>query len=160
MGFKWEGKYYQYNCLPFGLSTTPWVFSKVIRELVMFWRLRGINILPYLDDFLFLIMGYEAGCHLAKVVEEDLRLAGLAINQDKSDGTPNHDRVHLGFDVDLAAGLFKVPLTRWEALRDDTLTILNSKGTRVQAPSQTRLPGDGYGYFYEVSLGTYHPALY
>jgi hypothetical protein len=23
VGFKWEGIYYQYNCLPFGLSTTP-----------------------------------------------------------------------------------------------------------------------------------------
>ena len=71
VGFKWEGRYYQYNCLPFGLSTAPWVFSKVIRELVMFWRSRGINILPYLDDFLFLIMGYDAGCLLAKIVEED-----------------------------------------------------------------------------------------
>ncbi len=36
VGFKWEGKYYTYNCLPFGHSTAPWVFSKVMRELVMF----------------------------------------------------------------------------------------------------------------------------
>jgi hypothetical protein len=68
----------------------------------MFWRSRGINILPYLDAFLFLIMGYDAGCLLAKIVEVYIRRAGLAINQAKSDGTPKHDRVHLGFDVDLA----------------------------------------------------------
>jgi hypothetical protein len=141
VGFKWEGTYYQYNCLPFGLSTAPWVFSKVIRELVMFWRAKGINILPYLDDFLFLIMGYDAGCLLATIVEEDMRLAGLAINQTKSDGTPKHARVHLGFDVDLAAGLFRVPLARWEALRADALAILNSKGTRVQARKLACLVG-------------------
>ena len=47
VGFKLKGTYYQYNCLPFGLSTAPWVFSKVIRELVMCWRATGINILPY-----------------------------------------------------------------------------------------------------------------
>jgi len=58
VGFKWEGRYYQYNCLPFGLSTTPWVFSKIIRELVMFWRSRGINILPHLDERLS-ILYYE-----------------------------------------------------------------------------------------------------
>ena len=29
--FKWEGKYYVYNCLPFRLLTAPWVFSKVMR---------------------------------------------------------------------------------------------------------------------------------
>jgi hypothetical protein len=49
--------------------------------LVIFWRTKGINILPYLDDFLFLVMGYDAGCRLAKIVEEEMRLlAGLAIN--------------------------------------------------------------------------------
>ena len=113
VGFKWMGKYYQYNCLHFGLSTTPWVFSKVIRELVMYWRAKGINILPYIDDFLFLIMVYDAGCLLAEIVEEDMRRAGIAINREKSDGTPKHNRVHLGFDVDLVAGLFKAPITRW-----------------------------------------------
>ncbi len=38
VGFKWEEKYYVYYCLPFGLYTVSWVFSKVMRELVMFWR--------------------------------------------------------------------------------------------------------------------------
>jgi len=57
-------------------------------------------------------MEYDAGCLLAKHVEEDMRRAGLAINRDKSDGAPKHDRVHLGFDVDFAAGLLKVPITR------------------------------------------------
>jgi hypothetical protein len=50
VGLKWEGKYYTYICLPFGLSTTTWVFSKVMRELVMFWRRDCIKLLPYLDD--------------------------------------------------------------------------------------------------------------
>jgi len=36
VGFQWKGKYYTYNCLPFGLSTSPWVFSKVMRDLVIF----------------------------------------------------------------------------------------------------------------------------
>ena len=78
----------------------------------MYWRARGINILPYLDDFLFLIMGCDVECLLANIVEEDMRRSGLATNQDKRDGTPKHDRVHLGFDMDMAAGLFKVPITR------------------------------------------------
>ena len=86
-------------------------------------------------------MGYDAGCRLAKIIEEDMRRAGLAINQDKRDGTPRHDRVHLGFDVDLASGLFKVPTLRWEALRADAVAILNSKGTRVQARKLASLVG-------------------
>ena len=113
------------------MSTTLWVFSKVIREFVMYWRARGINIIPYLDDFLFLIMGYDAGCLLATIVEEDMPRAGLDINRAKGDGAPKHDRVNLRFNVDLAAGLIKVRITRWEALRAVAAAILNSRGTRV-----------------------------
>ena len=52
VGFKWEEKYCVYDCLPFRLSTIPWVFSKVMRELVMFWRRESIKVLPYLDYFI------------------------------------------------------------------------------------------------------------
>ena len=70
-----------------------------------------------------------------------MRRTGLAINNDKSDGKPKHDRVHLGFDVDQTAGLFKVPITRWEALRADAAAILNSKGPRSQARKLACLVG-------------------
>jgi hypothetical protein len=36
VGIDWEGVYYVYMCLPFGISTTPWVFSKVMREMGMY----------------------------------------------------------------------------------------------------------------------------
>jgi hypothetical protein len=39
----------------------------------------------------------------------------------------------LGFDVDLAVGLFKVTIAKWEALLDYADAIFNSKRTRVQA---------------------------
>jgi hypothetical protein len=113
------------------MSTIPWVFSKIVRELVIYWRSKGIYILPYLDDFWILIMGYYAGCLLAKIVKEDMRRAGLAINWDKSDDISKHERRHLGFDVDLVNGLFKIPIARWETLREDALAILSSKGNRV-----------------------------
>jgi len=76
VGLKWKDMYYQYNCIPFELCTAPWVFSKVIRELVMYWRAIGINILPYLDHFLFLICGYGAGIWLGHIIEDYMRRAG------------------------------------------------------------------------------------
>jgi hypothetical protein len=141
VGFQWKGVYYQYNCLPFGLFTSPCVFSKIIRELVMYWRGKGINIFPYLDDLLFLIYGYEAGIKLARIVEEDMRLAGLSINWDKSDNIPLQERVHFGFLVNLAEDLFKVPITRWESLHKDITSILISHNGRVQARKLVSLVG-------------------
>ncbi len=46
VGLNWKKVHYHYNCFPFGLSATPLVFSKLIRELVMYWRAKGINLLP------------------------------------------------------------------------------------------------------------------
>ncbi len=46
VGFKWGGKYYTSHCLSFGLSTASWVFTKVMRELVMLWRRDGVRVLP------------------------------------------------------------------------------------------------------------------
>ena len=58
LGIFWEENYYLYICFPFGLSTTPWVFSKAMRELVMYWRRGGIQVLPYLTDFIFMKSGF------------------------------------------------------------------------------------------------------
>jgi len=107
----------------------------------MYWRSKGIDILPYLDDFLLLLIGYDGGCLLAQIIKDDMRRAGLTINWDKRDDTPKHERRSLGFDVDLANGLFKIPIGRWEALREDAAAILNSKGTRVQARKLACLVG-------------------
>ena len=27
--FRWKGQMHQFNCLPFGLSCAPWVFTKI-----------------------------------------------------------------------------------------------------------------------------------
>ncbi len=72
-----------YNCLPFGLSTAPWVFSKVTRELVMYWKREGINVLSYLDDFMAMKQGFCACVRLARRLESDFVRAGLRINVPK-----------------------------------------------------------------------------
>jgi hypothetical protein len=52
--FSWgEGAEKQYFCftvLPFGLSTACYLFTKVLRPLVKYWRSRGLKVIVYLDD--------------------------------------------------------------------------------------------------------------
>ena len=43
-------KYFQFTVLPFGLSVGPYIFSKVMRPLVKYWRSKAIRIVVYLDD--------------------------------------------------------------------------------------------------------------
>ena len=41
--FKWIGKTYQFNCLPFGLSSAPWVFTKTTKPIVAILRTMGLS---------------------------------------------------------------------------------------------------------------------
>jgi hypothetical protein len=36
LGFSWKGKYFCSTVLPFDLSTTPFIFSKCLREMVKY----------------------------------------------------------------------------------------------------------------------------
>lgn len=43
LGFEWGGSWYVFNVLPFGLASACFVFTKVLRPLVRYWRNMGIR---------------------------------------------------------------------------------------------------------------------
>ena len=50
LGFSWNGKYFCFAVLVFGLSSSPYLFTKCLREMVKYWRKNAIKIVLYLDD--------------------------------------------------------------------------------------------------------------
>ncbi|KIH44090.1 hypothetical protein ANCDUO_25897 [Ancylostoma duodenale] len=46
----WRIKTIKFTVLPFGLSTAPMVFTKLMRPLLRKWRFLGVNVAVYLDD--------------------------------------------------------------------------------------------------------------
>ena len=53
LGFEWGGVTYTFVVLPFGLSSAPYVFTKMMRPLVRLWRSKGIKAIVYLDYSIF-----------------------------------------------------------------------------------------------------------
>ena len=50
LGFSWNGKYFCFTVLVFDLSSSPYLFTKCLREMVKYWRKNAIKIVLYLDD--------------------------------------------------------------------------------------------------------------
>ena len=50
--FIFEGKMYQFRVLPFGLSVSPYVFTRVLKSVLSHVRRQGIRVHAYLDDWL------------------------------------------------------------------------------------------------------------
>ena len=44
LGFEWDGAFYRFVVLPFGISTAPWLFTKVISHCVRFLRSPGLSL--------------------------------------------------------------------------------------------------------------------
>ena len=49
--FKFEDTLYEFNCLPFGLCTAPFIFTKIMKPVVHYLRSQGYQSVNYLDDF-------------------------------------------------------------------------------------------------------------
>lgn len=88
---------YEFTAMPYGLSSAPRVFTKIMKEVVSELRGRGFQSVIYLDDILCLGDTYEECC---SNVDETLRLLqclGFVINFEKSLLSPQQTTKFLGF---------------------------------------------------------------
>ena len=52
--FQFRDRFYQFNCLPFGLASAPWVFTKTLKPIAALGRELGIRMIVYIDDILLM----------------------------------------------------------------------------------------------------------
>ena len=81
LDFSWKTvnkvNYYIFTCLPFGLSSACYIFIKVVRPLVKFWRSKGFLIVVYLDDGLGFEDSEESCVNVSIEALSDLLSAGF-----------------------------------------------------------------------------------
>ena len=124
--FTWAGKVFEFQVLPFGLSLSPWVFTRITRELASALRSRGIRIRMYLDDWLVLAQSSRSCRAQTQTVLSQARLLGFQPNFQKSELTPSQNFEFLGMSFDSVNMLVRPSNRRIERLRE-TLRELNSR---------------------------------
>ncbi len=91
---------YQYKVLPFGLSLSPRVFTKVAEAALVPMREQGVRILNYLDDWLILAQSQDQLCEHRDWVLSHLSQLGLRVNWEKSKLSPTQRISFLGMELD------------------------------------------------------------
>ena len=94
--FNWLGQSYQFEALPFGLSSALWVFTKTLAPLVAWLRLSGVQLYPYVNDILILEDLPNEVEQSVQVTLQVLIQAGFIVNLKKSSLTPTQDLVYEG----------------------------------------------------------------
>ena len=82
--FIYNKKVYQFCVLPFGISTAPQVFSKILKPVIAPLRTRGISLIIYLDNLLIAAGMYIDCLNHTKQVISLLESLGFRINYEKS----------------------------------------------------------------------------
>lgn len=98
--FRFKGKMYQFLCLPFGLCTNPYMFTKIMKPIINKLRLQGFLLVLYLDDFLIIHKSKDmCETNIIEVVKF-LEHLGFIINYKKSSLIAKQRCKYLGFIID------------------------------------------------------------
>ena len=100
--FSWRNQLFQFAALPFGLTSAPRVFTKVLKPVIASMRQRGIRCLIYIDD-LIIVASSKMECNEQAVFAVQLltdlgfnvNMKKIKLSAENSSGIP---RVCVGFD--------------------------------------------------------------
>ena len=100
--------------VPFGLSSTPRVFTKLLKPVMALLRRQGIRTIIFLDDMLIMGQSKEELVDQVGEILQFLQLLGFVINQEKSVLSLSHTIQFLGFIVDSALMMIALPQKKVE----------------------------------------------
>lgn len=136
LGFSWKvkgvQKYFVFCVLPFGLSPAPYIFTKIMRVQVKFWRSKGICIAVFIDDGFGVDVNDGDAYKNSLIVLEVLRKSGFLINLTKSVMKPCNVLTWLGISLDLVQQCMFISEDRIASLKFVLAQILSSPYTTAR----------------------------
>ena len=125
--FFFKGKIYQFRALPFGLSVSPYVFSRVLKAVLRHVRRLGIRVHAYLDDWLQLsVSEVQSWQHSRRLLNIILEL-GFVPNWEKSELVPTQKFCFLGARFNLIKGQVGPSLERISTFQQALTLLLNAR---------------------------------
>lgn len=130
--FQWQSQTWEFKVLPFGLSSAPYTFSKLMKPVVCTLRKLGVRSILYLDDMLIMARSKEeARRHLATAMELLVAL-GFIINLKKSTLTPTQELEFLGFLLNSHNMTIGLPTHKLHALKKMARRMADQKRTTLR----------------------------
>lgn len=104
LGFEYAGGHYQYCAMPFGLSSAPRTFTKLVSAVAAALRLEPMRTGCYLDDILVFSSSQNRARRDMDLVLAAFHRHGFSINLAKSQLIPSTSILHVGAVIDSIKG--------------------------------------------------------
>lgn len=98
--FQWGRNLFEFVSLPFGLSSAPWAFTKLMRVVVAVLLKNGLRLVIYLDDILIVADSKAAARLTVDQVKSLLQSLGFVLSSEKSEEEPVQSLEYIGLIVD------------------------------------------------------------
>ena len=132
LAFRWQGKTYQFTCLPFGLAPSPMYITKLYRHVVQHLQEQGHRLMIYIDDLLILGDTAEQCKATTDAVSKLLKDLGAIINEEKSVLQPTQKMEYLGFVLDSTNMVISAPKKKINNTRKAIRQVLNKPATTAR----------------------------
>jgi hypothetical protein len=139
LAFCLEGITYHFSCLPFGLSSAPWVFTKTLKPAMALLRGMGFRLVVYIDDILVMADTPAALREQVLALCYLLENLGFILSQKKCQLTPTQTIEFLGFTLNSLTMELKLPGEKSKKIRLEARKLLEAQ--QVQARDLSRLIG-------------------
>ena len=149
-----RGRVYQFKALPFGLSTSPFVFTSLMTVIATFLRRRAITLHPYLNDWLPRNQNRQRLLEHRQYILLLINSLGLIINYEKSDLVPAQVFNFIGMEFLTHTNIVRVPQSRQMKI-SETVRMFSQK-TSVSARDFLSLLGQLNAAADFVMLGRLH----
>ena len=137
--FRVGTKFFQFNCLPFGLSSAPWVFTKTLKPVVAYLRQLGVRLIIYIDDILIMARTESLALSHVEALQYLLENLGFIVNTKKSIFKPVQAIEFLGLTVSSRDMTLYLPGDKMKSIRADARRLLGMES--VTARDLARLIG-------------------
>ena len=130
--FASKGSTYQFTCLPFGLSSAPWVFTKTLKPAIALLRELGVRIIVYIDDMLLLAETRSSLRNHIAGTRYILECLGFTVNQDKSIMEPTQEIEFLGITINTKQMIMCLPTEKLKKIQADARNLLGEAVTSAR----------------------------
>ncbi|KHJ76352.1 reverse transcriptase, partial [Oesophagostomum dentatum] len=138
LAFQYNQEWYWFTALPFGLSSAPYVYTRIMKVAASLRR-QGVRLLVYLDDWIFFGSDAEG---LRKDVSNALLFfaqLGLTVNYEKLYLVPTQTIEFLGLELDSTKFVFKIPDRQISSIVEEAQDLLCKDSNTL--PSISRFIG-------------------
>lgn len=156
--FQFLDTIFEFVCLPFGLCTSPFIFTKLLKPVAKFLRTKGLSSVIYLDDFLCIENTREKCKNNIGETRDLLSRLGFIINNKKSKFEPSTRCKFLGFIIDSVKYHIELTEKKRKNLRDTLSKFMSKKKCLIIDLAQligklvAACPAIEYGFLYTKLL--------